>query len=134
METLIAALEERGGGDVDVRRLRAEDSDVITNAIIYRPDRVTAVGATADAERRRTTAAFSNARTPIGQTFETNGETFTVITNHFKSKGSGCGGREQRHSVDGAGSCNADRVAPGQRARDLRCRGRRDTSVTPTSC
>jgi 5'-nucleotidase len=109
--TLIAALEDRQGvphGTWNYVKAR-EDTDVITNAIIYRTDRVTAVGDpmipdTADL------APFSNARTPIAQTFRAGGETFSIIANHLKSKGSECATGNDT-SVGGAGNCNADRVA-----------------------
>ena len=118
VETLIAALEERGGGEWSYVEA-AEDSDVITNAIIYRPDRVNAIGAPVTPTSAEATAAFSNARTPIGQTFETNGETFTVITNHFKSKGSGCATADNDTSVGGAGNCNGNRVRQSNALRDF---------------
>nr|WP_281371884.1 ExeM/NucH family extracellular endonuclease [Modestobacter versicolor] len=106
VETLLAAIEAEDGHDWDYVRAR-EDTDVITNAIVYRTDRVTAVGGPAvptDAEL----AAFANARTPIAQTFDADGEVFTIIANHLKSKGSGTG--ENADAGDGQGASNPDRV------------------------
>jgi len=54
-------------------------------------------------------AAFSNAREPLAQTFKPKGApdatTFGVIVNHFKSKGSGV------DDGTGQGNANPDRVA-----------------------
>jgi predicted extracellular nuclease len=106
VETLLAALEAADGHDWDYVRAH-EDTDVITNAIVFRTDRVTAVGGPrvpADL------SAFANARTPIAQTFEADGEAFTIIANHLKSKGSGAGPGNIDNG-DGQGASNADRVA-----------------------
>ena len=57
-------------------------------------------------------------RPPLAQTFVANasGEVFTVVTNHFKSKGSSCdsleyGGVSDVDTGDGQGNCNLTRVA-----------------------
>lgn len=118
VRTLVEALAERGGGTWNWVEA-AEDTDVITNAIIYRPDRVTAVGDPVTPTSPEATAAFSNARSPIGQTFEKNGETFTVITNHFKSKGSACATADNDRSFGGAGNCNGNRVRQSEALRDF---------------
>ncbi|NYJ08946.1 ExeM/NucH family extracellular endonuclease [Petropleomorpha daqingensis] len=117
VETLIAALENADGHDWDYVRAH-EDTDVITNAIIYRTDRVTTVGGPripSDAQL----AAFSNARTPIAQTFRAGDEVFSVIANHLKSKGSSCGTGNDDPSVGGAGNCNGARVAQATVLRDF---------------
>ena len=109
VETLLAALEAADGNSWAYVPA-SEDSDVITNAIVYRTDVVTAVGAPrvpADL------SAFDNARTPIAQTFEHDGEQFTVVSNHLKSKGSGSGAGNT-DTGDGQGASNADRVAQAQ--------------------
>lgn len=65
--------------------LYAVDRDVIRNGIIYRKDVVQPVGdpvGLADEE------VWFNAREPIAQTFVKDGDAFTVVANHFKSKGS----------------------------------------------
>ncbi len=59
-------------------------TDAIKVAIIYRPSAATPVG-TAQID----TDAINN-RPTVAQTFEVNGQIFTVVINHFKSKG--CGG------------------------------------------
>jgi len=105
VETLLAAVEKADGHDWDYVRAH-EDSDVITNAIVFRVDKATPVGAPAVYNG----AEFSNARSPIAQTFRSGDETFSIIANHLKSKGSGCGTGDDDPSVGGAGSCNATRV------------------------
>jgi uncharacterized protein len=61
-------------------------SDEIKVAILYQPARVTPIGAA----MTTTTAPFNTMRPPMAQTFEhiESGEQFTVVVNHFKSKGS----------------------------------------------
>jgi 5'-nucleotidase len=117
VETLITAIEQADGHDWNYVRAH-EDTDVITNAIIYRSDRVTTVG-----DPRIPTAeqlvAFDNARTPIAQTFRAGDEVFSVIANHLKSKGSSCGAGSDDVSVGGAGNCNGDRVAQAEVLRDF---------------
>ena len=107
VETLLTALEQATGHDWDFVRAH-EDTDVITNAIVYRTDRVTAVGGPMTPTSAEATAAFANARTPIAQTFRAGDETFSVIANHLKSKGSGSG--VNADTGDGQGASNADRV------------------------
>ncbi|MGO7984146.1 hypothetical protein ACC691_40625, partial [Rhizobium johnstonii] len=67
------------------------EMDVINNAIIYRTAAVERDGAshalgTLSADGQ----AFGNAREPIAQAFEPvgGGDSFLVVVNHFKSKGS----------------------------------------------
>jgi 5'-nucleotidase len=110
VETLVAALEAADGHDWDVVRAH-EDTDAITNAIIYRTDRVTTVGAPMTPTSPEATAVFANARTPIAQTFDFQGEVFSVIANHLKSKGSGCSAESNDPTPGGQGNCNGDRVA-----------------------
>ncbi len=107
VETLLAAISARSGVDTWAYAPAAEDTDVITNAIVYRTDRVTAVGAPAVPADL---SAFGNARSPIAQTFRAGGEVFTVVSNHLKSKGSGCGAGSDQPDPRG-GNCNGDRVA-----------------------
>ncbi|WNB85401.1 ExeM/NucH family extracellular endonuclease [Cellulomonas sp. ATA003] len=82
-----------------------ETTDVIMNAIIYRTAAVETVGAsTTDVDEE----VWDNAREPIAQTFAPagGGEPFTVVANHFKSKGG-----DGEEPADGQGLFNADRVA-----------------------
>jgi uncharacterized protein len=82
------------------------DRDVIRSAIIYRDDVVQPVG---NAVGLVDEAVWFNAREPIAQTFVKDGDAFTVVANHFKSKGSGSG-PGNTDSGDGQGASNADRV------------------------
>ncbi len=80
-------------------------TDEIKVAFIYKPDSVTPVGqAISD-----TDAIYS--RLPVAQTFvlNSNGETFTPVVNHFKSKG-GTGAGLDADQGDGQGAFNAQRV------------------------
>ncbi|ANJ28007.1 ExeM/NucH family extracellular endonuclease [Agromyces aureus] len=107
--TLVAALNEAQGSDVwafvpTPAVLTAANTDFIQSAIIYRTDAVTPKGAaqTVDDE-----TVWGNAREPIGQVFTLpNGNDFSVVANHFKSK-SGSG----TQPADGQGFFNADRIA-----------------------
>ncbi|WP_243230583.1 ExeM/NucH family extracellular endonuclease [Microbacterium sp. CIAB417] len=85
------------------------DTDVITNAIIYRKDAVTAVG---DSATIVDETVWDNAREPIAQTFDVDGKLVSVVANHFKSKSPPSGGGTE--PADGQGFFNADRVAQAQ--------------------
>ena len=89
------------------------EEDVIRNAFIYRTASVEPVG---DTTILIGNDAFSNARQPMAQEFalvgEPDADTFVVINNHFKSKGSGTG--ENADQGDGQGASNADRVRQAQ--------------------
>ncbi len=65
-------------------------TDAIKVAIIYRPDRVEPIGSARSANPADDPAYGVFDRPPLAQTFRRtgSGETFTVIVNHFKSKGS----------------------------------------------
>lgn len=95
--------------------------DVIRNAIIYRTDAVVPVGASvADVDED----VWFNAREPIAQTFApagpdgaalAGGDTFTVVGNHFKSKGgSGATGDNDPANTSGQAAYNGDRVRQAQ--------------------
>jgi uncharacterized protein len=86
--------------------LYAVDRDVIRSAIIYRNDVVQPVG---DPVGLVDEDVWFNAREPQAQTFVKDGDSFTVVANHFKSKGSGSGAGNV-DSGDGQGNSNADRV------------------------
>jgi predicted extracellular nuclease len=85
--------------------------DAIKTAIIYKPSRLAPFGgALSD------TAAINN-RPTLAQTFVmANGEKFTVMVNHLKSK-SGCGTGADADAGDGQGCYNGTRVAQAQRLR-----------------
>jgi uncharacterized protein len=107
LQTLVDAINDAGGpGHWDYVRA-SEASDVITSAIIYRTDRVETEGAPS---KPAEDDVWDNAREPIAQTFVANGDAFTVIANHFKSKGSGSG-EGNTDAGDGQGLSNADRMA-----------------------
>lgn len=94
-------------------------TDAITVAILYRSDRVTPVGSAA-APSVSTYDAFNGsvggARVPIAQTFAVGGSTeqFTLVVNHFKSKGSVLSGTGNADVLDGQGANNAARVKTAQ--------------------
>ena len=92
--------------------------DVIRNAFIYQVDAVAPVGGT---EILLGSSAFGNAREPMAQEFAPvdeagdvveDADSFVVINNHFKSKGSGSG--ENADQGDGQGASNPDRVRQAQ--------------------
>lgn len=89
-----------------------ESPDVIQAAIIYRTGSVTPVG---DSVSLGTdTEAWDNAREPVAQLFEREGDRFLVVSNHFKSKSAGDPppppGDPNADQGDGQGAFNADRV------------------------
>ena len=119
--TLVAALNASEGADV-WSWIGPHDANVypIRNEIIYRNDRVTPIGDPVtvidpifDTIPPGRTDPIG--RRPVAQTFMFNGETFTVINNHLKSKG--CGGAAGLDTDQGDGqSCfNATRVAQAER-------------------
>jgi predicted extracellular nuclease len=90
------------------------DRDVIRNGIIYRDDVVQPVG---DSVGLVDESVWFNAREPIAQTFVKDGDAFTVVANHFKSKGSAPelenGDPDPNHEQadKGQGAWNVARVA-----------------------
>lgn len=90
--------------------------DAITGAIVYRSDRVTPQGqalVASGAAYPAFSAAGGN-RVPLAQTFTVptaaGGEAFTLVVNHFKSKGSLLPGDGNPGRFDGQGNNNAARV------------------------
>ncbi len=86
--------------------------DAIKVGIIYKPNSVTPVGAyqTID-ENDDPRFNTSRNRPALAQTFEEpNGGRFTMVVNHLKSKGSGCGTSDP-DTGDGQGNCNLTRKA-----------------------
>ena len=84
-------------------------TDEITVGMLYRPSKVTLVGLAAT----KTDGAFADKnRPPLAQTFQYSktGEIFTVVVNHFKSKGSSCEAVGDPDNGDGQGHCNLTRV------------------------
>ncbi|MDP5183029.1 ExeM/NucH family extracellular endonuclease [Blastococcus sp. BMG 814] len=83
------------------------DRDVIRNGIIYQDDVVLPVGEPAGLVDEE---VWDNAREPIAQTFVKDGDAFTVVANHFKSKSPGEPTGDNVDSGDGQGAWNGDRV------------------------
>jgi hypothetical protein len=88
----------------------------VRNEIIYRTASVTPIGTPVALEDPAFDDPASGddpvGRPPLAQTFaDGNGEVFTVVTNHFKSKGSSCGSLGDPDTGDGSGNCNLTRVA-----------------------
>jgi predicted extracellular nuclease len=114
-ERLVAALNQsmgknvfKGCGIPDGFRDAPGGKDAIRVGLIYRSDRVTPVGDVAMIRDE----AFFIARTPVVQTFRsaTGGKPFTVIVNHFKSKGSASRADEaNKNKGDGQAAYNAAR-------------------------
>ena len=102
-----------------VRNPNGENSflgdDVITVAFLYKKDKVQLVGNSKTIANGQYQSVFDTRnRKPLAQTFkhiETN-EVFTVINNHYKSKGSGCGAGDD--SSNGQGNCNGTRTKASQ--------------------
>jgi predicted extracellular nuclease len=92
--------------------LYAVDRDVIRNGIIYRAGSVQPVG---DSVGLVDETVWDNAREPIAQTFAKDGDAVTVISNHFKSKGSPADATgDNVDSGDGQAAWNGDRVRQAQ--------------------
>ena len=123
--TLVAALNAAEGADVWSWIGEHEaNAYPIRNEIIYRNDRVTTVGGPVTVidpifdtiPPGRTDPV---GRRPVAQTFTFNGETFTVINNHFKSKScSGASGLDEDQG-DGQSCFNDTRVGQAERVLEL---------------
>jgi len=99
--------------DVDgaTGRIRAAGTDAIMNAVVFKPARVTPVGATAVLNSTLFVSGGDTGprnRPSVVQAFEqANGARFVISVNHFKSKGSACNAPDAN---DGQGNCNGVRV------------------------
>ena len=92
-------------------------SDAITVAIIYRPANVTPAGASAAIPFSYGSGAFTAVgRRALAQTFQqnSNSEVFTVVANHWKSKGSSAGGAGDTDANDGQAASNGTRTRQAQ--------------------
>ncbi|WP_017655601.1 ExeM/NucH family extracellular endonuclease [Fortiea contorta] len=92
-------------------------TDEITVGLIYKPGKVTPVGAAATIPNSFGNGAFDVVgRKPLAQTFQeiTTGESFTAVVNHFKSKGSSSGGVGDADAGDGQGLSNGTRTRQSQ--------------------
>ena len=123
VDNLVAALNEAAG---EQRYAAIEEpdtggglfgTDAIKVAMIFQPDAVIPMGPAVTTGSE----AFANARLPLAQRFRPadGGQPFTVVVNHFKSKG--CGGATGANADQGDGqSCyNADRVEQAEALVDL---------------
>ena len=123
--TLVAALNEAEGSDVwSWVEGFIPNSYPIRNEIIYRNDRVEPVGDPVtvidpifDTVPPGRTDPVG--RRPVAQTFMFDGETFTVVNNHFKSKGCDGAAGDDLNQDDGQSCFNATRVGQAQRVLDL---------------
>ncbi|GGM08860.1 ExeM/NucH family extracellular endonuclease [Deinococcus aerophilus] len=105
LDDLVAALNAAAGRtEYASVKTGTVGTDAIRVAMIYRPDRVSTVGA----PRTDTDPVYS--RPPVAQTFRdiTGKGVFTVVANHFKSKG--CGSATGANVDSGQGCWNALRV------------------------
>lgn len=90
--------------------------DEIAVGLLYNTTTVSLVGTTATTSA----GAFSaRNRQPLAQSFSAGGEIFTVVVNHFKSKGSDCDAvlppfPADPDTGDGQGNCNLTRVMAAQ--------------------
>ncbi|MFK0733225.1 MAG: ExeM/NucH family extracellular endonuclease, partial [Gloeotrichia echinulata HAB0833] len=92
-------------------------TDAIAVGLIYKPGKVTPVGAAATMPNGYGTGAFDLVgRKPLAQTFQqiSTGEKFTAVVNHFKSKGSSAGGVGDADAGDGQGFSNGTRTRQAQ--------------------
>ena len=89
-------------------------TDAIRVAMIYKPGKLTLIGgALSDSDTVHN-------RPPMAATFKAaNGAKFSLIVNHFKSKGSCPSGTGINADHDGQGCWNAARVAQASRVRDV---------------
>ncbi len=89
-------------------------TDAIKVGLIYRPAVVTPVGAFQTLDSNDDPRFIdTKSRPSLAQTFEVNatGARFTVVVNHFKSKGSACNDVGDPDLLDGQGNCSQTRRA-----------------------
>jgi len=114
IEELVAGLNAAmGAGTYAFIDTGVIGTDEIKVALIYKPARVTPVGAyqiiTAGTDPR---FIDTKNRPSLAQTFQknSNGEKLTVVVNHLKSKGSACDDVGDPDTGDGQGNCNLTRA------------------------
>ncbi|MEZ0483802.1 ExeM/NucH family extracellular endonuclease [Fibrella aquatica] len=96
-------------------------SDVITVATIYKPASVSLAGQAVPIPASYGTGSYGVAgRSAVAQTFaqKTGGGVFTLVTNHWKSKGSSAGGVGDSDTGDGQSFSNGTRTRQAQDLRD----------------
>lgn len=139
IQTLVDALNEQAGPGTYAWVVPGEDqltdeglgggglgTDAIAVGFVYQPARATEVGTamTFDIDAELTGDSENN-RWPLAQTFDVDGQTITLVVNHFKSKGSSCAdtagpGFDLGDDVgsDLTGNCNLVREYAAQRILD----------------
>lgn len=87
-------------------------TDAIRVALIYKPAKVSPVGAFKILDSSVDPRFLDTKNRPsLAQTFQTpGGKKFTVVVNHFKSKGSDCNSIGDPDTGDGQGNCNLTRT------------------------
>ncbi len=127
LNTLVAALNADAGSTVwaanpsSAELPPVDQMDVINSAIIYKPAKVSRVGASRALGTQSTTGgAFDNAREPLAQVFHpvAGGDDFLFVVNHFKSKGSAGPWPGDADTGDGQGSSTESRVRQATALRD----------------
>lgn len=101
-------------------------TDAIKVGLLYQPDRVTPIGAHAVLDASVDPRAITTLNRPsVAQTFAPSDskERFTVVVNHFKSKGSACSATATSafadpDTGDGQGNCNLTRLSMAYALRD----------------
>eukprot|EP00924_Labyrinthula_sp_SR-Ha-C_P015929 augustus_masked-scaffold_4-processed-gene-13.5-mRNA-1 protein AED:1.00 eAED:1.00 QI:0/-1/0/0/-1/1/1/0/714 len=124
MDTLISELNTLvGNNKYDYIKTGVLGNDAIRVAMIYQPNLVTPIG---DYQSLEYINPIDKSRTALAQTFQVNSvedscedssqiSTFTVVNNHFKSKGSACDEDDSSHPdfaerVEGEGNCGYTRL------------------------
>jgi predicted extracellular nuclease len=123
--TLVDALNAAAGSDV-WSWIGEHEANVypIRNEIVYRNDRVEPVGdpvTVVDPIFDTIPPGRDDpiGRRPVAQTFIFDGETFTVVNNHFKSKGCGGASGADEDQNDGQSCFNATRMGQAERVLEL---------------
>ena len=113
LQDLVNGLNAAGAGAYAFINTGTIGSDAIKVGLIYKPVSVTPVGAHAILDST-VDPLFDDAknRPALAQTFaqNANGQTFTVVVNHLKSKGSACDDVGDPDVGDGQGNCNVTRT------------------------
>lgn len=129
--TLVEVLNERAGAEVWawVGEANHYNDYPVRNDIIYRVDTVEPVGgpvALADVafDATRPGDVEPLGRPPLAQSFRPivdrgSSQPFTVVVNHFKSKGSSCANIGDPDTGDGQANCNLTRVAQAEALLDF---------------
>ncbi|MEL6525011.1 MAG: ExeM/NucH family extracellular endonuclease, partial [Chloroflexota bacterium] len=117
LEALIAELNEVDGcADYAYVNTGVIGGDAIAVAFIYRTDTVELIGAPAVLDTPDFVSPFGSPRNrpALAQTFQeiASEGVVTVVVNHLKSKGSGCGAGDD--ATDGSGNCDLTRTVAAQ--------------------